>query len=151
MVPPPPPQPLLLLLLLLLPPLSGAVEYGLSDMNDDLLEDPCAPCEDSLGWRSVGGRPCTGYRRVDEAQRVWVNRTRCIEDDAERHCRWSCGLCPVQTTGDCNTAAGDEGGAVNPVMLYIGTPCIAVSFVLASARTCCYFIKDKRVRAFLKS
>jgi hypothetical protein len=115
--------------------LCGAVESA----------DPCPCTDDTVGWRSANGRPCTGYRRVDEAQRVWVNRTRCLEDGADVHCRWSCdpSCGPVQSSEDC--ATDTNATAVHPVMLYIGTPCVAISFVAAITRTCCYHIKDKRV------
>ena len=109
--------------------------------------DPC-PCTDTVGWRSAHGSPCTGYRRVDEAQRVWVNRTRCAEDGADVHCRWSCdpSCGPVQSSEDCATDI-NAATEVHPLMLYIGAPCVAISFAAATIRACCYHIKDKRVGA----
>jgi hypothetical protein len=136
--------------------LGAAVEHGLSDMDAmtdagaEVAADPCS-CADRVGWRSASGRPCTGYRRVDDAQRVWVNRTRCVEDGADFHCRWSCGRCPAAADGCIPETDDDATGAarVHPVMIYIGVPCIGVSFLLAIMKSCCYHMKDKRVRMLL--
>jgi hypothetical protein len=142
-------QPLMLLSIAMALMFSAAeaVEYGFSDMDVEdggAAADPCS-CSDSSVWRSTTGRACSAYRRTDAQQRVWVNKTRCIEESAVVHCQKSCGFCNdagCETDGD-----GDyTPGPVNPMFLFIGIPCISVSFSLACLKAYCDRKHDTRVR-----